>query len=320
MIQEDDMKKKKTAIVKVEPEAQAVARRLDFAAIIDPFLAAQDIRPISKEVYRKGLERLLAWLAANGITQPDRQAILNFKVYLQESGLAANTINSYLIGVRRFFAYLESSGIGRDIAKTIKGLRQSNGHLRETPTISQAQDILSRIDTESITGKRNYAIVNLMLRTGLRTCELTRANIEDIRQQAGEALLFVQGKGRDSKDEFVLLTEKALRPILGYLEVRGKTSPEAPLFVSHSDRNPSERLTTRTIRGVSKFYLREIGLNKKQLSAHSFRHFFATQSLKAGAPLLQVKESMRHASIETTQGYLHNLDRIEQAAERYIDF
>lgn len=314
------MRKEKMAIVKVEPEARAVVRQLDFASVIDPFLAAQDIRPISKEVYRKGLERLLAWLAANGITQPDRQSILNFKVYLQESGLAANTINSYLIGVRRFFAFLESSGIGRDIAKTIKGMKQPAGQLREAPTLSQAQELLSRIPLDSLSGRRDFAMVNLMLRTGLRTIELTRADIEDIRQQAGEALLFVQGKGRDSKDEFVLLTEKALRPIMAYLEARGKADPEAPLFVSHSDRNPGERLTTRTVRGISKLYLREIGLNKKQLSAHSFRHFFATQSLKAGAPLLQVQESMRHASIETTQRYLHNLDRIEDAAERYVDF
>jgi len=314
------MNRQTTAIARLEPAREVVSRVLDFGELVNEFLESQDIRAISKEVYRKGLERFFGWLTANEIRQPDRKDILRFKTYLQEAGLTANTVNSYLIGVRRFFAFLEASRLYPDVAKTIKGVKQTNGHLRETPTLAQAQEILSRIDTASITGKRDFATVNLMLRTGLRTCELTRANIEDIRQQAGEALLFVQGKGRDSKDEFVLLTEKALRPIMGYLEARGKASPEAPLFVSHSDRNPGERLTTRTIRGVSKFYLRKIGLNKKQLSAHSFRHFFATQSLKAGAPLLQVKESMRHASIETTQGYLHNLDRIEQAAERFIDF
>jgi integrase/recombinase XerC/integrase/recombinase XerD len=308
------------AIVKVKPAAGAIVRRFDFSGVIGEFLAAQDIRELSKEVYRNGLERLLAWLAVNGISQPDRQSILRFKLYLQESGLSANSINSYLIGVRRFFAFLEGSRLYPDIAKTIKGMKQPSGQLREAPTLPQAQEILSRIDTASLPGKRDFAMINVMLRTGLRTIELVRANVEDIRQQAGEALLFIQGKGRDSKDEFVLLTEKALRPILDYLEARGKTKPEDPLFVSHSDRNSGERLTTRTIRGISKFYLREIGLNKKQLSAHSFRHFFATQSLKAGAPLLQVQESMRHASIETTRRYIHNLDRIENAAERYVDF
>lgn len=314
------MKRKIQAIVKAEPEVKALARRLDFSEMIRAFLDSQDIRPVSKEVYRKGLERFLSWLSGNGITQPDRQAVLRFKVYLQEAGLSANTTNSYLIGVRRFFAFLEGERKYPDVAKTIKGVKVKQGHLREAPTLDQAPEILSRIDRATITGKRDFAMINLMLRTGLRTIEVVRANIEDIRQQAGEALLFVQGKGRDSKDEFVLLTEKALRPVLDYLEARGQSKPDAPLFVSGSDRNSGGRLTTRTIRGVSKFYLRKVGLNKKQLSAHSFRHFFATQSLKAGAPLLQVQESMRHASIETTQNYLHNLDRIESAAERFIDF
>jgi len=307
-------------IVKVSGAGGDIIKALNVPELVTSFLASQDVREISKVAYQKGLERFLSWLAENGIEQPDRESILKFKLFMVESGLSANTINSYLIGVRRFFAFLEGSRLYPDIAKTIKGVKQPTGHLREAPTLSQAQEILSQINTAGLPGKRDFAMINLMLRAGLRTIEVIRANIEDIRQQAGEALLFVQGKGRDSKDEFVLLTEKALRPILDYLEARGKTGPEDPLFVSHSDRNSGERLTTRTVRGISKLYLREIGLNKKRLSAHSFRHFFATQSLKAGAPLLQVQESMRHASIETTQRYLHNLDRIENAAERYIDF
>lgn len=66
--------------------------------------------------------------------------------------------------------------------------------------------------------------------------------------------------------------------------------------------------------------LRKINVESNKLSAHSLRHSFATLSLRAGAPLIQVKEALRHASIETTQKYLHNIDRIEKGAERYIDF
>lgn len=102
--------------------------------------------------------------------------------------------------------------------------------------------------------------------------------------------------------------------------IGGKVNPEDPLFTSMSDRNEGQRLTTRTLRKIAKDAFRSIGIEKKKLSAHSLRHFFATQSLRAGAPLLQVKEAMRHASIETTQKYLHNIERIEKGAERYIDF
>ncbi len=301
-------------------EDQPAARSLDMEKLIDSFLADQDVRPISKEVYRKGMERFLSWLRSNGIQQPDRRAILRFKTFLVELRLSANTINSYLVAVKQFFAYLESSRLYPDIAKGVKGLRQPKGHLREALTVSQVKEMLDAIATSTIQGIRDFAIVNLMARTGLRTIEIVRANVEDIRQQGGEALLFVQGKGRDSKDDFVILTDAALKPIRRYLRARGPIVQDSPLFASLSDRNRGQRLTTKTIRERILGYLKKINLDNSKLCAHSLRHFFATQSLKAGAPLIQVRDAMRHSSIETTQKYLHNLERIEKGAERYIQF
>lgn len=297
-----------------------LARRLDMPNLISSFLAAQDVREVSKNAYRKGLEKFCSWLEFEEITQPAREDILRFKVSLQNVKLSANTINVCLSAVKRFFAFLEEKRLYADIAKGIKGARQPKNHLRESLTSSQVKDILSMIDIATIQGKRNYALINLMARTGLRTIEIVRANIEDMKQEGGEALLFVQGKGRDSKDEFVVLTEKTLKPILVYLRTREKADPKAPLFVSLSDRNKGQRLTTKTLRGLVKELLRKIDVDSSKLSAHSLRHFFATQSLKAGAPLMQVKEAMRHKSVETTQRYLHNLERTEKGAERYIDF
>jgi len=297
-----------------------LTRSLHIPDLMADFLAAQDVREISRLAYRKGLEKFLSWIATEGIKQPDREAILKFKAFLKESGLSANTINSYLVAVKRFFSYLEGARKYPNIAKDIKGLKQPKGHLREALTVSQIKDLLAQFDTLTLQGKREFAIVNLMARTGLRTIEVVRANIGDIKQEGGEALLFVQGKGRDSKDDFVILTEKTSKPILAYLKARGRIKPEDPLFASSSDRNKGQGLTTRTVRQIVKDNLRKININDPKLSAHSLRHFFATQSLKGGAPLIQVREAMRHASIETTEKYLHNIDRIEQGAERYVDF
>jgi integrase/recombinase XerC/integrase/recombinase XerD len=306
-------------LVPLEP--RAITRALNLPELAEQFLAAQDIREISREVYRKGLERFWSWMETNRIHQPDREAILRFKTFLMEANLAANTVNSYLVAVKRLFSYLEGMRLYPDVAKNIKGAQQPKNNLRESPTAGMVKEILSQIPAGTVRGKRDFAIVNLMARTGLRTIEIIRANVEDMRQEAGEALLYVQGKGRDSKDEFVLLTEAALRPILEYLKEREDVQPGDPLFVSMSDRNNGQRLTTATLRKTVRELFQAIGIDKpRRICAHSLRHFFATQALRAGAPLLQVKEAMRHASIETTQRYLHNLDRIEKGAERYIDF
>lgn len=309
---------KEERIIKIKKTP--VTQSLNMPALINDFLAAQDIREISKEVYRKGMERFFSWIKSNQISQPDREAILRFKTFLIELKLAANTVNSYLVAVKRFFAYLEGTRAYPDIAKGIKGVKQPKTHLREALTKSQVKEMLSIIDIKTAQGKRNFAMINLMARTGLRTIEIIRADIDDIRQQGGEALLFVQGKGRDSKDEFVILMDATLKPIRKYLRTRGKSKQNAPLFTSLSDRNKGGRLTTKTIRESVKNYLRKINIDDPRLCAHSLRHFFATQALRSGAQLLQVKESMRHASIETTQKYIHNLDRIENGAERSIDF
>jgi len=284
------------------------------------FLADQDMKEISKHTYRTGLEKFFSWLSAEEIRQPDRESILNFKSYLIESGLGANTVNCYLVAVKQFFAYLEGKKKYPNVAKDIRGVRQPRGHCRDSFTPSQVRDLLNQIDTSTIQGKRDYAIINLMARTGLRTMEVVSANVGDIRQDEGETLLYVQGKGSDSKDCFVILTEKTLFPILHYLGLRKKTDLEDPLFVSLSDRNKYQRLSTRTLRMIVKENLKKANIDNPKLSAHSFRHFFATQSLRAGAQLPQVKEAMRHASIETTQKYLHAVDRIRNCAERYVDF
>jgi integrase/recombinase XerD len=299
---------------------QEVSQGYDNTPLIDFFLASQDIKEVSRIAYKKGLKRFLAWLSDNQITQPDRETVLKFKAFLRDSGLSANTINTYLVAIKRFFAYLEGIKKYPNIAKDIKGMGQPRGHLRESLTISQIRDLLGHIDTSTLQGKRDFAMLNLMTRTGLRTIEVIRANVEDLKQKGGEALLYVQGKGRDSKDAFVVLTEKALNPLLTYLGARGQVKPGEALFASISDRNKGQRLTTRTISQVARDSLRRIHIESEKITAHSLRHTFATLSLRAGAPLIQVKDALRHGSIETTQRYLHNLERIEKAAERYIDF
>jgi integrase/recombinase XerC/integrase/recombinase XerD len=301
-------------------QPEEVSRVLPIPELVRTFLDSQDIREVSKLAYKVGLERFVSWLNAERIPQPDRETILRFKSHLIELGLAANTANSYLTAVKRFFTYLEGVRKYPNVAKDIKGIQQPRGHLRESLTLGQVKDLLAGIDTSTLQGMRDFAIVNLLSRTGLRTCELVRADVRDIKQEAAEALLYVQGKGRSSKDSFVLLTEKALNPILAYWKARGKADPGDPLFTSISDRNEGGQLTTRTIRGIVKAALRKINIESDKLTAHSLRHSFATLSLRGGAELVQVRDALRHSSIETTQIYLHNIDRIEKAAERFIDF
>ena len=176
------------------------------------------------------------------------------------------------------------------------------------------------METDTLSGARDYALVNLLVRTGLRTIEAVRANVEDIRQQGEQAVLFIQGKGRDSKDDIVILTEETLEPIRAYISMRGQgVKDSSPLFISHSDRNYGQRLTTRSVSRIVKDKLQASGLDDKRLTAHSLRHTAVTFSLIGGASIQEAQTLARHSDINTTLIYAHNLDRIAKAPELKID-
>lgn len=269
-------------------------------------------------VYKKGLKNFLAWITEQGIGQINREHILAYKQHLLDN-YKVNTVNNYLTAVRSIYSFLEAERISPNITGGVKGAKQARGFSRDALTLDQARKVLHDLKRINIEDKRDYAIINLLIRTGLRTIELERANIEDIRQEAGQALLYIQGKGRDDKDAFVLLTGETLNPIHDYLRERGKTKPQEPLFASHSDRNRGGRLTTRSLRRLVKAGLRRVGIDSDRITTHSLRHTAVTLSLLGGATIQETQALARHSNINTTMIYAHNIDRIGKAPERKID-
>lgn len=285
------------------------------------FILSLDLRSNSKQTYARGLKRFVKWFIKSGIKSPTREDILAYKEYLEKENLSPLTTSGYMVIVRRFFEYLEGSKVYPNVARGIKGLKRSIGFRKDPLTIKQARSLLLGLERETIIGKRDFSIINLLIRTGLRTIEIIRANVGDIRQESGQEVLWIQGKGRDTKDEFVLLTDSTLGPIHDYLKQRNaKTKKEHdPLFMSHSDRNFGGRLTTRSISRIVKTNLRLVGIDSHRLTAHSLRHTAITLALQAGASIQEAQALGRHANINTTMIYAHNINRIAHAPERKID-
>jgi len=313
-----------------EQTSQLISLNGTPANIVEGFLSSLDVRPTTKEAYRRALRVFTIWITDKGYTQPQREHILEYKDYLQSKNtltasgdikaLAPLTVTAYLTALRRFFEYLEGKKAYANIARGIKGLKRPKGFLKDTLTKDEARRVLKGIEKDSLNGLRDYAIISLMLRTGLRTIEIIRADIGDITREGGETVLRVWGKGRDEKDELVILTDEAYRPILDYLQARSETALNKPLFSSFSNRNKSERLTTRSIRRIVEVRLKAVGLKTAKVTAHSLRHTAGTIALANGADLLSVKEMLRHSNINTTLIYAHNLNRLSNGAEKYISF
>lgn len=303
--------------------APAVILKEQFSDLIQRFIASQDVSSSSRQTYKRSLVQFFKWFSKKKITQPSRETILAYKEALDTQGLRPPTRASYLVAVRKFFEWLEGNKLYPNIAKGIKGAKRSlKSHQKDSLTVENIKKLIRAIDRTTVQGKRDFALINLLIRTGLRLIEISRADIGDLQEnQDGDAMLWVRGKGRDGKDDFVVLTEETLIPLREYIESRRPKSKREPLFGSLSDRNYGQRITTFSFSRLIKRYLRKAGLDSKRLTAHSLRHTFGVLSITAGASLYEVQLAMRHTAPTTTELYLGDIERtkrLKDAPERKI--
>ena len=134
----------------------------------------------------------------------------------------------------------------------------------------------------------------------------------------GETVLFIQGKGKTSKGDFVKISEPVMAAIRGYLALRGEVKDDEPLFASTAHRNSGGRLTTRSISGICKSAMIRAGFNSKRLTAHSLRHSAVTLALLAGVSLQEVSQFARHSNISVTMIYAHDVQRLKSRCESAV--
>lgn len=281
------------------------------------FIAYLDASPKTVQTYSRAIRQFIKWLADNGITQPTREDIIAYREELKE-GHKPNTVQSYIIAVRLFFQWLEQERIYPNIAQHIKGAKISKEHKKDYLTSSQVKAVMGCIERDTPQGRRDYAIFALMVTGGLRDIEVHRANIEDLRTLGDSTVLFLQGKGRQERAEYVKVPTEVERAIRASLADRTDTQPDKPLFISMSNNSKGQRMTTRSISGIIKGSLKRAGYDSHTLTAHSLRHTAVTLSLLGGNSLQEVQQFARHSNIATTQIYAHNLDRMKNQCENTI--
>jgi integrase/recombinase XerC/integrase/recombinase XerD len=289
--------------------------------LVDRFIASQDVKLSSKLLYRRTLKQYFNWVTGKAyiLSEIARPQIIEYKEDLLSSGISSLTVGSYITSVRRFYEWLEANKIYPNIAKGIKAPKRKQQFKKQPLLPAQATALLSYYQDKAL---RDYTIINLLLRTGLRTIEAIRANVEDITFKGSQRVLLVHGKGRDEKDNFVLLTDKAYQPIADYLATRGKVNSLEPLFTSTSNNSKGERLSTRTISYIAKEGLKAIGLDEKAFTAHSLRHTTAVNILRAGGSLEMAQFTLRHSNPATTQIYTATLNeerRLQNSGEALLD-
>lgn len=304
-------------------------------AAIEAFINDQDVKANSKKVYDSELRQFFAWVKVKGypIDGLTRPHVIEYKTDLLQAGKATTTVSGRLSAVRLFYEWAEGCKLYPNIARGVRAPRRQDEIKKHPLTADQAKQLCNYFEAQAsgtsnpeaiqplnLTAKRDYALVNLIMRTGMRTIEASRLNIEDITYNGGHRVIGIRGKGYDGVSRVIRLSDKAYKPLQEYLKYRGATT--GPVFVSTSNNSTGQRLNTRTISGICKQGMQAVGIDDRKFTAHSLRHSFAVLAILEGATVEQVQFDMGHTSPATTQlytKYIHQQQRLENGAAMMLD-
>ncbi len=283
------------------------------------FIASRHAAPTTAKTYRSRIRQMLKYFAAQGISEPATGDLDNFINKLRDEGKSDATLRLTDTVMRKFFGYLFKHGIYRDVAADCEKLRldKSATHNKESLSDSQAKKLLASIKGEDLISKRDKAIIALALCSGLRVCEISRANKENFKECGDYYQLNVQGKGRQQADEKVKVALPVAKMINEYLKLRGVVDEDAPLFASAANNNSKYgyRLSAQSVGKMIARRMKLSGVKTQNNSAHSTRHFAAETALNAGIDIREVQSMLRHKNLNTTLIYVTDLAVKKRRAE-----
>ncbi|HNW39297.1 MAG TPA: tyrosine recombinase XerC [Candidatus Omnitrophota bacterium] len=247
--------------------------------------------------YKLDLEGFNKFIAGMELEKIDYLNLRKYLAVLKEKNFGNRTVSRRLSALRSFFRFLCREGYIKTNPILMLSSPKSEKRL---PSFMTEEEVYRLIESafaktpQDTAGLRDRAIMEVFYSSGLRISELVGLNLEDIDFISG--ILKIRGKGK--RERIVPIGETALLTIKKYLKNRKKQSEV--LFLNNHDR----RITTRGVRFLLAKYLKSCGI-KPGVSAHTFRHSFATHLLNRGADLRTVQELLGHANLSSTQIYTH---------------
>ena len=286
--------------------------------LVAEWLASIDVAPDTRLTYRLGLAKFVIWLDGQPATPT---MIRRWRDELRRR-YSPSTANLRLAAVRSFYSWaLDAGRIGHDPSLGVKGATRrgtSKVHKRDELTASEVLAVLD-ICGDDATGTRDRAMIALMAYTGIRSIEVHRADGGDLRSKDGRLVLWVQGKGKQERDDFVVLAEGALIELRKWLAIRDG-GDDAPLFTSLAQRNRGKRLSRAAIRAAVKRRFKAAGVTGSKKTTHSLRHSAISAAIRGGASVPMAQSMARHSNPNTTLIYYHEVNRTQNAAEDLIDY
>ena len=288
--------------------------------IIEIYLKEKDISKDAKEGYLTILNQYVTFLKNKHIKLATKEDIVNYIKYKKSLNISSRWMHHQISVIKGFYLYLSKHNqrLGHNqiyqdnIAASIQNVSIKNNRAKETLDLVDAKTLLTCIknNQKNILDFRDYALILLMLTAGLRSIEIRRAKIKDLKTINKQPVLYIQGKGHQATDAFVKITPHVNDALRIYLKKRNDQSPY--LFISHKRHGNNPNVSRAFIYCLLKRQLSRCHLDHIKLYPHMLRHTAATLNLKSGNSLEQTRQLLRHENIETTLIYTSNIHTLKK--------
>lgn len=275
---------------------------------VENFIDYIDVSDKTLKNYCLGIDTFMKYLNDKNINRPTRNDLRAFRDVLKLTH-SANTVNSYMTGIRELFKYLALNNLYEDISVDIKGCKVSNTIKTQSLNIEKVREIY-----KSLTNKREKAIFSLAITTGMRANEICNSKIENIKEFNDEMVLFHSCKKRDDESEYNKLSEQTLKDIQDY--INGRTN--GYIFIGEGNKNRGEKVTTKTIRTIIKNIFKRFGIDEDYISCHTLRRTTATIAYENGKSIYDIQQVLHQKSIATTSRYIQQITRNKNNSENML--
>lgn len=256
--------------------------------------------PLTRVMYARALDDFFGWWAAQGRPAFTRATVQAWRAALEAKGFAPATVNQKLSAVRKLAAEAAYNGLldpaAAQAIRDIRGAEQRGVRTGNWLTKRQAEALLGAPDAATNQGKRDRAILAVLVGCGLRRDEAARLTLEHIQQRDGRWCV-VDLVGKKGHVRTVPMPPWTKTAIDSWAAAAGINAGPAFRGVNKGDVVTGDRLSTQGI-------LRAVGRYADTIAPHDLRRTFAKLAFKGGAKLDQIQLSLGHSSIQTTERYL----------------
>jgi site-specific recombinase XerD len=264
-------------------------------------LGREDLAAVTVRGYRSDLGVFTAWYKGHPIEKLTASDLAHFRQHLsRDRSLKPASVNRKMEALRRFCRWAHTTGkLRTDVAAGLKVPRVARGTRPKGLLASEVQALLRAAgQSRRALARRNVAIVQLLLQTGLRVSEAAALRIGALEIRERQGKVHVHGKGNRERD--VPLNTTVRRALQAYLDEREERGLHDPVFLADT----GAALSVRSMQSLITELARRAHITRIRVSAHTLRHTFALGYLRQNPDkLVELATLLGHDSLDTTAIY-----------------